>query len=164
MTRAGATNDPEPTPHQSLEHELTILYRRWRGTATRLSCAVHPDLDAAGYGVLVFLDDAGPLRASELTGALGLDKSTVSRHVARLEELGLVDRVADAADRRAQTLSVSAHGKARLVQIRAERRVRWESDLSRWPGKDIETLAALLGRLNEVGERAVAREHPPTGE
>ncbi|MGI8721763.1 MAG: MarR family winged helix-turn-helix transcriptional regulator [Geodermatophilaceae bacterium] len=158
---AAPADDPDSTPHQSLERELTILYRRWRGTANRLSHAVHPDLDAAGYGVLVLLDDTGPLHASELTVALGLDKSTVSRHIGRLVELGLVERVADDADRRAQTLTVSAHGKARLLQIRAQRRVRWESDLSRWPRKDVEILAALLARLNEVAERAVAEEHSP---
>lgn len=154
--RGHEPDDAEPTPHQSLERELTALFRRWRGNATRLSRAIHPDLDAAGYGVLTFLDDAGPLRASELTVSLGLDKSTVSRHIARLVELGLVERRADSADRRAQTLSVSTMGRTRLVEIRALRRLRWESDLSRWPREDVVALAELLGRFNEIGDRAAA--------
>ena len=136
----------------ALEREIGLLLRRSRAISARLARELHPDLDGAAYGLLALLEDAGPLRASDLVARLGLDKSTVSRQVASLVDLGLVDRAADPGDGRAQVLSPSAEGSARLSRIRAARRARWESDLAGWPADDVATLALLLERLNRIGE------------
>ena len=143
-----------------LEREIGLLLRRSRAISTRLAGQLHPDLDGAAYGLLALLEDAGPLRASDLVVRLGLDKSTVSRQISTLVELGLVDRTADPADGRAQVLTPSAEGSARLTEIRDVRRARWEADLSGWPAEDVATLAELLNRLNRLGEarEAQARE------
>ncbi len=140
-----------------LEREVALLLRRARAISGRLGGELHRDLDGAAYGLLVLLDDAGPLRASDVVGRLGLDKSTVSRQVASLVGIGLVDRSADPDDGRAHVLTPSAEGAARLAQIRAARRERWEADLGDWPPQDVATLAELLHRLNRIGE-ARARE------
>jgi DNA-binding MarR family transcriptional regulator len=144
-----------PDPHGAfvrLEREIALLLRRSRAISTRLAGQLHPDLDGAAYGLLALLEDAGPLRASDLVLRLGLDKSTVSRQIGTLVELGLVDRAADPADGRAQVLTPSAEGSARLAEIRNVRRARWEADLSGWPDEDVAALAELLSRLNRLGE------------
>ena len=107
--------------------------------------------------MLSLAQDAGPLRASELVTRIGLDKSTVSRQVAHLVDLGLVDRAADPVDGRAQVLTPSAEGSARLTRVRDVRRARWEDDLSDWPASDVATLADLLHRLNGIGEAREAQ-------
>jgi DNA-binding MarR family transcriptional regulator len=135
-----------------LEREIALLLRRSRAISARLAGQLHPDLDGGAYGLLALLQDAGPLRASDLVARLGLDKSTVSRQVSNLVELGLVDRRADPVDGRAQVLTPSSSGSARLARIREVRRARWESDLSDWPAEDVATLAELLARLNRLGE------------
>jgi DNA-binding MarR family transcriptional regulator len=140
-----------------LEREIGLLLRRSRAISTRLASELHPDLDGAAYGLLALLQDAGPLRASDLVVRLGLDKSTVSRQVAHLVALGLVDRAADPEDGRAQVLSPSAEGAARLARIREARRARWESDLADWPASDVAALGELLGRLNRLGEAREAQ-------
>ena len=147
-------------PHAAfveLEREIGLLLRRSRAISSRLAGQLHPDLDGAAFGLLALLQDAGPLRASDLVARLGLDKSTVSRQVASLVGLGLVDRSADPDDGRAQVLTPSAEGAARLSQIRDARRERWETDLGHWPAEDVATLAELLHRLNRIGD-AWARE------
>lgn len=147
-------------PHAAfvdLEREIGLLLRRSRAISSRLAGQLHPDLDGAAFGLLALLQDTGPLRASDLVARLGLDKSTVSRQVASLVGLGLVDRSADPDDGRAQVLTPSAEGAARLAQIRTARRERWEADLGDWPAEDVATLADLLRRLNRMGE-ARARE------
>ena len=136
----------------ALEREVALLLRRGRAIQARLAGQLHHELDGAAYGLLVLLDDAGPLRASDVVARLGLDKSTVSRQVASLVDLGLVDRAADPDDGRAQVLSTSAEGHARLSELRDARRARWEDDLSGWETTDVATLAQLLGRLNRLGE------------
>ena len=142
-----------------LEREIGLLLRRSRAISARLAGELHPDLDGAAYGLLALLKDAGPLRASDLVLRLGLDKSTVSRQVASLVALGLVDRTADPDDGRAQVLTPSAEGAARLARIREARRARWEEDLADWPAEDVATLGALLARLNRVGEARDAQDN-----
>ena len=135
-----------------LEREIGLLLRRSRAISARLAGELHADLDGAAYGLLALLQDAGPLRASDVVARLGLDKSTVSRQLATLVDLGLVDRAADPTDGRAQVLTPSAEGSARLARIREIRRARWEADLADWPASDVATLAELLARLNGIGE------------
>jgi DNA-binding MarR family transcriptional regulator len=157
-SRAAAQAADPRAAFVSLEREIGLLLRRSRAISARLAGALHPDLDGAAYGLLALLQDAGPLRASDLVARLGLDKSTVSRQLATLVELGLIDRAADPGDGRAQVLTPSAEGAARLAGIREARRARWEADLAGWPAEDVATLARLLGRLNQLGE---ARERAP---
>jgi DNA-binding MarR family transcriptional regulator len=141
-----------------LEREISLLLRRSRAVSARLAGVLHKDLDGAAYGLLALLQDAGPLRASDLVSRLGLDKSTVSRQVASLVDLGLVERTADPADGRAQVLTPSPEGSARLARIRTVRRARWEADLADWPESDIVALGELLARLNNIGEAREAEE------
>lgn len=140
-----------------VEREIGLLLRRSRAMSARLAAELHPELDGAAYGLLALLQDAGPLRASDLVARLGLDKSTVSRQVASLVALGLVDRAADPEDGRAQVLTPSAEGSVRLSKIRDARRARWEADLSDWPPEDVAMLGRLLGRFNQLGEARMAQ-------
>ena len=156
--------DTTPDSHAAfvvLEREIALLLRRSRAIQGRLAGQLHADLDGAAYGLLVLLDDAGPLRASDVVARLGLDKSTVSRQVASLVDLGLVDRAADPDDGRAQVLSTSPEGHRRLSQLRDARRERWEADLAGWETTDVATLAQLLGRLNRLGEAREAETARP---
>jgi len=146
-----------------LEREVALLLRRARAISARLAGELHPELDGAAYGLLALLQDTGPLRASDLVARLGLDKSTVSRQVANLVDLGLVDRAADPVDGRAQVLTASAEGTARLSRVRDTRRARWEADLNDWPPEDVARLAELLGRLNRIGEAREAEERTADG-
>ena len=146
----GPGNDETHEAFVRLEREIGLMLRRSRAISSRLSAELHPDLDGAAYGLLALLQDAGPLRASDLVARLGLDKSTVSRQIGTLVQLGLVDRAADPADGRAQVLTPSAEGSARLSRIREARRARWEEDLAGWPIEDVGTLAELLHRFNAL--------------
>jgi DNA-binding MarR family transcriptional regulator len=141
-----------------LEREIGLLLRRSRAISARLAAELHPDLDGAAYGLLALLQDAGPQRASDLVTRLGLDKSTVSRQVNSLVELGLVNRAADPEDGRALVLTPSAEGSARLTRIREARRAHWEADMAGWPVEDVARLADLLGRFNLLREAREARE------
>ena len=164
MTGTESSNRPPTGPivpqeaFGRLEREIALLLRRARVISQRLSLELHPDLDGSAYGLLALLQDLGPLRAGDLVVRLGQDKSTVSRQVAKLVELGLVDRTADPVDGRAQVLAPSSEGSARLARIRAARRARWEADLAHWPTEDVATLSELLARINTIGEAREA-EH-----
>ena len=131
----------------SLEHELTVLLRRARAYSGELARAVHPDLEAAAYGLLMHVVDGGA-RAADLAEYFGIDKSTVSRQVRLLEQLGLLRREPDPQDLRVLRLVVTEEGLRRLRAARDARRQRVEERLEGWAPDDVGRLAGLLARYN----------------
>jgi DNA-binding MarR family transcriptional regulator len=140
---------PTDEPYQSVERELALLLRRARRLSLSIAAEVHPGLDSTAYGMLVLLDEHGPVRAADIVGFLGLDKSTVSRQLSALSDLGLAERLPDPTDRRASLVQVTAVGHERLTRAREDRLAHLRSFLHSWPEQDVAELARLLGRLNE---------------
>ena len=164
--RSMSGRPPPPRPSSGLEREIGLLLRRSRAISARLARELHADLDGAAYGLLALLEDTGPLRASELVTRLGLDKSTVSRQVASLVELGLVDRAADPDDGRAQVLT--SRRRARPVWRGSGRCAGPAGSPTSGTGRpsDVAGLGELLGRLNRIGEARkaeVAGAREPAG-
>jgi DNA-binding MarR family transcriptional regulator len=135
---------------QAVERELSVLFGRARSVSLLLAREVHPGLDSASYALLLHLLDTGPARAAELVERTGLDKSTVSRQIGRLIDLGLIERVADPSDGRARIAQLTAVGRRRLDQVREDRRRRLRDRLEAWSTEDMHTLSGLLARLNEA--------------
>jgi DNA-binding MarR family transcriptional regulator len=142
---AGATD-----PVGRLERELAVLLRRARAISVQIAREVHPDLDPAAYGLMVRLDATGGERATELAAYVGVGKSTVSRQLAALEQLGLVERTTDSADARAMVVRLSTEGARRLRRVRAARGERFRRLLAAWPTDDVDRLAGLLHRFNDI--------------
>jgi DNA-binding MarR family transcriptional regulator len=69
-------------------------------------------LTASGAHTLEVLAERGPLSLNALAAELFVDKSTASRTVGLLEDLGHVARRADAADGRAIRVELTAAGRA----------------------------------------------------
>jgi DNA-binding MarR family transcriptional regulator len=129
-----------------------VLLRRARGRWAQLAREVHPELDPAAYGLLRRIDDAGTARMTDLSTYFGVGKPTISRQVQLLENLGLVERSADATDGRAQALTLTGEGLRRVRRVREARGAQVRAMLSTWPADDISALAALLRRFNETME------------
>jgi DNA-binding MarR family transcriptional regulator len=136
-----------------IEHELSALFRRSRSASLRLARRVHPEMDAAGYALIsqIELGTAGGrpgVRASDVAQALGLDKSTVSRGITQLENLGLIERVGDPDDGRARLLRLTTVGAERFDAMRTQRQTEFRAILERWNPTDLADLGRLLARLN----------------
>ncbi len=83
-------------------------------------------LDRGLHPVITTIGQRGPMRTKELAAALALKSSTVSRHAARLEELGLVTRFDDPADARASHIHLTEKGMATFEALRST----WEAVLA----------------------------------
>lgn len=134
----------------ALERELTVLFRRARAASGDVARAVHPDLEAAAYGLLVRLEEAEPERATDLAAYFGVGKATMSRQLRALEDLGLVAREPDPADGRAYLMRLTEEGRERFSRVRIARRERYFGQLGAWDPGDVAELARLLHRLNEI--------------
>jgi DNA-binding MarR family transcriptional regulator len=104
-------------------------------------------LERAAYVLLRAVADRGTLRMTELAHDLGLDTSTVSRHVKALEAQGLLTRREDPGDRRAARVALSAAGTRTLERLQATRHRFFAEVLTDWPAQDRDQLAPLLSRL-----------------
>ena len=135
---------------ESVERELVMMFRRARNVSTSVAAEVHPDLDPASYSLLLMVDDAGSLRGMDVADRTGLDKSTVSRQIATLVELELLERVPDPDDGRARRIQLSESGHARLAEVRAQRRQHLREQFASWSTRDLQDLARLLGKLNTM--------------
>jgi len=133
----------------AIEEAVVTLVRA--GRSSRLQDRVVADsglsVDAAAYGVLRALGDEGPLSMTSLARALNVEVSTMSRHVARLERDGFVERGQHPGDGRVAVLGLSDSGRAALTALRAARRQLFADLLSTWSPADREMLAPLLVRL-----------------
>jgi DNA-binding MarR family transcriptional regulator len=140
--RAAASN--------ALEHEFGVIIRRIRRTTATRAHMVHPGLPAASYSMLTALRDSGPHRSSDLAEIFAIDKGAVSRQIARLDRLGLVERLPDPDDGRAQRVALTATGAERLKKVDLARREWYAERLADWSADDIAELAALLARYNSA--------------
>jgi DNA-binding MarR family transcriptional regulator len=99
---------------------------------------------------LVELGDGGPLRLSDLATRMGVSAPTASRTVDALHELGLVERVQDARDRRALNVELTPEGRALLDARLAKARAAFEPAVAVLSASDRKRLSTLLHRMTEA--------------
>lgn len=94
----------------------------------------------------------GPLRVTDLAAWQGVDKSTVTPQVRRLEAAGLIRRTPDPSDGRAALLTATDTGRA-LHAAMGTGGARLVDDLiAGWPERDRRELGRLMGKLAaEIG-------------
>lgn len=130
-----------------LEEQLSVFHRRSRRYLRSFASRVHPEMDAGTYAVLIVVSQR-PQRMIDLADEFGLDKSTMSRHVSTLIQLGLVQRDPDPQDGRAFLLRLTAEGRQRLVAATEARRRQWRGRLDQWTEPELADFVAALSRLN----------------
>jgi DNA-binding MarR family transcriptional regulator len=137
-----------------VDYELTRFVRRVRARSMSRLGEIHPQID---YGTFLFLiaicDATDGVRGSELAEQLGVHKSTASRAVSTLDSLGLVQRIPDPDDGRAQRLVPDPAARAKVDAFRQKSHVRLSAILSDWTADEITTFAAGLARLNDAAEQ-----------
>ncbi len=131
-----------------------------RALVRRFSLAERADISCCGMTVaqaatLEALTD-GDLRLGELGTRLGITASTLTRNLARLEERGLLERVADPGDGRAQRAALTAAGRDAAEMVRTNEEIFARSILERLPPgtteHSLEVFEQLLGAVRSATE------------
>ena len=133
---------------RELEQEVGVLIRRVRRVIGVRARAVHESLQPASYLILGHVDDNGPVRASSIVEHFDIDKGAISRQVAHLIELGLVERTPDPEDGRATLLSVTAEGARRMKDVAEHRRKLLDERLGDWSDQQLTDFVGELARYN----------------
>jgi len=135
---------------RDLEHEVTVMVRRIRRVIGVRARAVHESLQPASYLILSHVIEHGPVRASSIVEVFDIDKGAISRQVAHLVDLGLIDCTPDPDDGRARLLTVSDEGARRMRDVGDQRRKLLEERLGEWSDKELEGFVRALGRYNSA--------------
>jgi DNA-binding MarR family transcriptional regulator len=115
--------------------------------------AVGLGVTRAQWKVLFRLERQPALRQIELADMLDIEPITLSRIVDRLEESGLVERVADPADRRAWRLHVTARAQPLIAKLRGIADELVADAFAGIDPKDIEITRQVLGNVRENASR-----------
>jgi len=151
----------------STVHEAVTRVVRW---------ASRPDVRAALLGqagrelsgndvhLLRTVAARGPVRASDLAAWQGVDKSTISTQVRRLEERDLVVRRPDPADRRAVLFSATPRGRRLRRRMDAAGAALFAELLRGWTEADRQAFGTLLDRFSrQLDDNPTADRTPATG-
>ncbi|MEV1008414.1 MarR family transcriptional regulator [Streptomyces sp. NPDC049881] len=132
------------TEQGETSHLIVRLAHAHQNAAAALlkNLGLHPGQEL----VLMRLADEDGQPQSRLVRALGLDPSTVSRTLQRLERKGLLVRTPSTADRRAVLVALTPAGRALLPEVR---RV--------WDALDAATVAGLSERQRAEAARLLRR-------
>ena len=90
-------------------------------TARRLRQETGTELSPSLTAALSTIERHGPLTPGEVATRERIQRPTATRVMARLEEQGLIDRMADVRDRRSSLLTASKAGRDLLAELRTRK-------------------------------------------
>lgn len=108
------------------------------------------DLDRALFPLLVALGARGALAVAELADLVGRDHTTVSRQLAKLESLKLVERFETDSDRRRREAQLTENGAGIVRAIARARRQLLSKALAGWSEPDRSALADYIRRFADT--------------
>jgi DNA-binding MarR family transcriptional regulator len=134
-------------PGGPVSYSLSVVARLHRIAAGKvLRClGLYPGQEF----VMMHLWEAGPVRQSELIKAVGLDPSTVTKSLQRLEQAGHVRRRPDPADRRASLVEATEQGcglRDKVMEAWGELEARTLAGLD---ASERESLTRLLAKVEQ---------------
>jgi DNA-binding MarR family transcriptional regulator len=130
----------------ALVREIFDLHRAVRCVAASISR--REGMSVALHFVLRLVGE-GECRATALAARLGIGAPVLSRHIAELEEQGLISRKKDPEDGRAQLVAITAMGLDTLRNLEARRSSAFQDHLWNWDEENAQNAAETLHQLTQ---------------
>jgi len=131
---------------------LPFRLNRLAGEMSRRLFEIYGDrygIDIPEWRVLATLGAREPVTAQEIVRSTRTHKSTISRAVARLVEMGWIERTTDDGDRRQMKLRFTPKGRATYQEI-VPLVLGAEGEVLAQLGKEGEAVRAALSRLEDA--------------
>jgi DNA-binding MarR family transcriptional regulator len=134
--------------HRSILDIVSVVNQPLRAEAIINEAGI--SLDRALIPILVRIERFGPIGVVELAERVGRDYTTVSRQIAKMESLGLVERQECATDRRARKSVITAKGKEMTDIIDVVRQRIGLAVFESWDEQEIEDLVRLMRKFADA--------------
>jgi DNA-binding MarR family transcriptional regulator len=142
---------------KEIRRALVLLDRRVRVLAARTR-----GLSFAGTAILVYVEQAADAHATGLADELALDKSTVCRQLAYVEQRGLLRKEPHPIHPRMQRLKLTAKGRRVLSSTVALQCKQISEILRDWPEPDVVAFQQLARRFARDMDRIDDSARAPT--
>ncbi len=142
--------------HRAVQDIVSVMNRPQRDEILIREAGI--PLDRALFPLLVGVERFGPIGVVELADRVGRDYTTVSRQIAKLESLGLVERRGSAADRRVREAVIAPKGRAMTDLLDAARDRIGRAIFQTWDAQDVDELVRLMRKFADA-----VKEDPPVG-
>jgi DNA-binding MarR family transcriptional regulator len=131
--------------HESLVDIISVINRPQGDEMMVREAGI--SLDRALFPLLVVIERRGPIGVVDLADRIGRDYTTVSRQVAKLENIGLIEREASVKDRRISEAAVTPKGKAMADAVDRARERIVGAMFATWDDHDVEELVRLMRKF-----------------
>jgi DNA-binding MarR family transcriptional regulator len=118
-------------------------------------------LDRALFPLLVRLNAAQSMSVAELADHAGRDPSTVSRQLAKLEQLGLIKRPLTREDMRVRAATITKAGQRAVTAITEARRKLLHELMRDWSAEERQMLPKLVQRLADAMKAKIGNAGDP---
>ena len=99
-------------------HVWLVLFKAYRSVQRHAERSIRAtDLGLSDFATLELLLHKGPQRVNEIGRRIQLTSGSITTAVDRMQQRGLVKRAADAQDRRASVVELTAKGRALITQV-----------------------------------------------
>jgi DNA-binding MarR family transcriptional regulator len=116
---------------------------------------------ASALDLLQIVAEHGRVRPSEIAGLQQVHPSLVTRQVQELEALGYVEVGEDSGDRRAWLVTLTPAGAAETCRLQQVGLDRFATFVADWEPREVQTLTALLEKLERSKAAVAERERRP---
>ena len=131
-----ARPDPPPTPGEWEEEAGPILLMGLFTIIRQMRAYAGEPIDLPSMYLLYNVLQKPGIRVSELAGFVGLDASTMSRHVQNLTRAGYLERAAALDDKRAAAVHLTDQGLAVILEIVKSRSAMIIRAIEHWSVED----------------------------
>lgn len=153
--------ETDPPKSFALARSLGHLLHRAQQRTDEVFATLHGDDNATlrQFAVLAAISEQNGLTQTDLVRITGVDRSTLTDMMKRLEHKGLVERERTEKDKRAKTVRLTKKGRARLEEAAPHAMAADEALLEALPrNKRRAFLGTLEGLIAAIDAEAVAAE------
>lgn len=117
----------------------------------------HSDIGFHRWLVLAMTSEQPGMSQRDLAHELGVESSTLTHHLEKLEREGLVSRVRDAADRRILRVEVTDHGRKSMIEMIPQASILNDEVAGVLTDTEVRQLLKSLGKINNQLRLLAAR-------
>lgn len=114
----------------------------------RTAASFDSSIQPAAFHIVRWLYSYGPTSASTLAEATAMDRSSVSRLLKQLENLGYIKREDSPKDRRAILLTLTDLGRHKTYDSLQDKEFVFYERIAQWDNQQLETFTQMLKEFN----------------
>lgn len=131
-----------------LGKQLNALISASHALNVRTAAVFDPTLQPASFLIVRWLLSYGPATATLLAESTAMDRSSVSRLVTQLKQLGYVISETHPEDRRGVLISLTESGREKASNAIKEKEKEFYKRISNWEDSELKTFVEMLKYFN----------------